>query len=291
MTKDEVQALSCQQFELITESNIKINGLSNINESLSVHYLIYRIDNLENGKHYIGQHHTENPLDSYVGSGKIIRRAVEKEGVENFVKTILFDFDNFEEMNEKEKELVPLSDCYPHDPMSYNILEGGAHQRSFKGPANGMYGKKLRDCMSEEKYEAWLKSSAEASRKVAQRHEWHKKMSEVNSGKNNPMYGKNWQDFSTPEKIALHNLRISQAIKGRKGSDSWKYLTPEQRLDRISRYKESMKGRNKGRKVMQLPGTNVLKAVRPDEVQDYLNQGYVFSSRQKREQIARMKGN
>lgn len=55
-----------------------------------------------------------------------------------------------------------------------------------------MYGKKLRDCMSEEKYEAWLKSSAEASRKVAQRPEWHKKMSEVTSGKNNPMYGKNW---------------------------------------------------------------------------------------------------
>lgn len=232
MTKDEVQALSCQQFELITESNIKINGLSNINESLSVHYLIYRIDNLENGKHYIGQHHTENPLDSYVGSGKIIRRAVEKEGVENFVKTILFDFDNFEEMNEKEKELVPLSDCYPHDPMSYNILEGGANQRSFKGPANGMYGKKLRDCMSEEKYEAWLKSSAEASRKVAQRHEWHKKMSEVNSGKNNPMYGKNWQDFSTPEKIALHKVHVSQATSGKNnpmyGKDSWAKHTPEE---------------------------------------------------------------
>lgn len=194
-------------------------------------------------------------------------------------------------MNEKEKELVPLSACYPYDPMSYNILEGGANQRSFKGPANGMYGKKLRDCMSEEKYEAWLKSIAESNRKHAQRPEWHKKMSEVTSGKNNPMNGKNWQDFSTPEKIALHNLRISQAIKGRKGSDSWKYLTPEQRLDRISRYKESMKGRNKGRKVMQLPGTNVLKAVRPDEVQDYLNRGYVFSSRRKREQIANMKGN
>lgn len=49
-----------------------------------------------------------------------------------------------------------------------------------------------------------------------------------------------------------------------------------------------MKGKNKGRKVMQLPGTNDLKAVRPDEVQDYLNRGYVFSSIHKREQIARI---
>ena len=113
------------QFELITESNIKINGLSNINKSLLVHYLIYRIDNLENGKHYIGQHHTQDPLDDYMGSGKLILKAVAKYGIEKFVKTILFDFDNFEEMNKKEKELVPLSACYPNDKTSYNLIEGG----------------------------------------------------------------------------------------------------------------------------------------------------------------------
>lgn len=114
-----------QQFELITESNIKINGLSNINESLSVHYLIYKIDNLINGKHYIGQHHTQDPLDDYMGSGKLILKAIKRYGVENFMKTILFDFDNFEEMNQKEKELVPLSACYPNDKTSYNLIEGG----------------------------------------------------------------------------------------------------------------------------------------------------------------------
>ena len=92
---------------------------------MSVHYLIYRIDNLENGKHYIGQHKTENPLDAYMGSGKYLLRTIAKEGIENFVKTILFDFDNFDEMNEKEKELVPLSACYPDDKMSYNLKEGG----------------------------------------------------------------------------------------------------------------------------------------------------------------------
>jgi len=78
-------------------------------------------------------------------------------------------------------------------------------------------------------------------------------------------------------------------MKGRKGPDTWKHLSTEQRLDRISRFKQSMKGKNKGRKVMQLPGTNILKAVRSDEVQDYLNRGYIFSSIHKREQIAKMK--
>ena len=60
-----------------------------------------------------------------MGSGKLILKAIAKHGVEKFVKTILFDFDNFEEMNEKEKELVPLSACYPYDPTSYNLIEGG----------------------------------------------------------------------------------------------------------------------------------------------------------------------
>ena len=55
MTNQEISALSCQ-YDVITTSNIKINQISNINESLSVHYLIYRIDNILNGKYYIGQH-------------------------------------------------------------------------------------------------------------------------------------------------------------------------------------------------------------------------------------------
>jgi hypothetical protein len=44
-----------------------------------------------------------------MGSGKQIISAIKKYGVENFVKTILFDFETFEEMNNKEKELLPLS--------------------------------------------------------------------------------------------------------------------------------------------------------------------------------------
>lgn len=74
-----------------------------------------------------------------MGSGDLITQAVAKHGIEKFVKTILFDFDNFDEMNNKEKELVPLSACYPHDPMSYNLIEGG-HPPILVGSDNGMYG-------------------------------------------------------------------------------------------------------------------------------------------------------
>ena len=121
-----------------------ILGKENINESLSVHYLIYRIDNIENGKHYIGQHQTQNPLDNYMGSGELIIKAIKKYGIEKFVKTILFDFSTFEEMNEKEKELVSISTCYPNDPLSYNLREGGCGG-SLPGELNALFGRTFSD--------------------------------------------------------------------------------------------------------------------------------------------------
>lgn len=131
------QNITSTQFDVITESNIRINQVSNINTNLSTHYIVYRIDNTLNGKYYIGQHHTINPYDSYMGSGKLIIQAIKKHGVENFIKTILFDYSTFDEMNQKEKELLPLSACYPQNPMSYNLIEGGTSQvNKFAGKSD-----------------------------------------------------------------------------------------------------------------------------------------------------------
>lgn len=53
--------------------SMNVIGTENINESLSTHYLIYKIVNESNGKYYIGQHMTDNPYDSYMGSGIYIK--------------------------------------------------------------------------------------------------------------------------------------------------------------------------------------------------------------------------
>jgi len=84
-----------------------------------VFYTIYKITNNIDGKFYIGMHKTDNLEDGYMGSGKLICRAIKKHGRVNFTKEILHVFDNEEDMKNKEKELVILSE------QSYNLCEGG----------------------------------------------------------------------------------------------------------------------------------------------------------------------
>jgi hypothetical protein len=43
-----------------------------------MYYTIYKITNKINGKHYVGKHQTMNLSDDYMGSGKLIKRAIEK---------------------------------------------------------------------------------------------------------------------------------------------------------------------------------------------------------------------
>lgn len=96
-----------------------------------MYYTIYKILDNINGKYYIGKHQTENLEDGYMGSGKLITRAIKKYGVENFTKEILFIFNSEQEMNDKEKELV--TEKLVSDKKCYNVGIGGEGGPHFKG--------------------------------------------------------------------------------------------------------------------------------------------------------------
>jgi len=89
----------------------------------SIYYIVYQTTNQVNGKIYIGAHKTTDLDDGYIGSGKYLRRSIDKHGVENFTREILFLFDNREEMYQKEKELVN-EEFLERDDV-YNLTIGG----------------------------------------------------------------------------------------------------------------------------------------------------------------------
>ena len=101
-------------------------------------YTIYKITNILNNKYYIGMHKTSNLNDGYMGSGKLIKRAIEKYGFKFFSKEYLFIFDNEEDMKNKEKELVIL------ESNSYNLCLGGQGGFSYINslPEKSNYSKK-----------------------------------------------------------------------------------------------------------------------------------------------------
>ena len=113
-------------------------GMSNICK-LKYHYT-YQTKNLINGKTYIGRHSTNNLNDGYLGSGKMLKRAIQKYGKENFECIPMCYFDTYEESVEEEKFLVTIEYC--KDKNNYNIVEGGTNPIMY-GEMNPSTGKKL----------------------------------------------------------------------------------------------------------------------------------------------------
>ena len=88
-----------------------------------MYYTIYKTTNLINNKIYIGLHTTQNPYDTYLGSGYFLKKAIRKYGYKNFKKEILFIFTNKQDMIDKERELVDDNFCKRKD--TYNMHKGG----------------------------------------------------------------------------------------------------------------------------------------------------------------------
>lgn len=88
-----------------------------------MYYTIYKITNMIDGKIYIGCHKTKKLNDGYMGSGKYLKRAYDKYGLENFKKEILFVFNTADEMYAKEAEIV--NEDFIVTENTYNLKVGG----------------------------------------------------------------------------------------------------------------------------------------------------------------------
>lgn len=182
-------------------------------------HIIYKTTNKIDGKVYVGAHSTDDLNDGYFGSGKYLKSAVKKYGIENFEREVLFIFDSKEEMFSKERELVNEEFIVCNN--TYNIKVGGS------GGNPGIVGAFSGKCHSEETKE---KLRQAASGKKPNK-ETKQRLSDNNAIKNNPAVRKKMQDSLTGKtKSEEHRNNLSLAFKGKimiNNGIECKYLSKE----------------------------------------------------------------
>ncbi len=82
-----------------------------------------------NGKIYVGQDSFNRP--NYFGSGLKIKRSINKHGIHNFIKTILFHCDSDQELDKTETYWISKLDA-TDDNIGYNIQKEARHNNSGK---------------------------------------------------------------------------------------------------------------------------------------------------------------
>ena len=97
------------------------------------YYIIYKITNLLNDKIYVGFHKTEDIYDDYMGSGKLIKEAIAEFGVQNFKKDIIAIFDNKDDAEALEAEIVTQrwtasDDAPPAKQLRQNVSHPSLHR-------------------------------------------------------------------------------------------------------------------------------------------------------------------
>lgn len=187
---------------------------------------VYLTTNLINGKKYIGKHMTNNIDDGYLGSGCLLKKAIEKYGRENFKREIICFAENEDDLNQKEIESIREYNA-KDDPNYYNLLPGGkggfAHPRcgkdhpmfGRKGELSPVYGRKqtqhAKEILRQKALERFKDKRNHPSYGRRMSEESRAKMRKAKEGmylgENNPNYGKKHTEETRQQ--------ISQKRKGK----------------------------------------------------------------------------
>lgn len=179
-------------------------------------YTVYKTTNNINGKEYVGFHGIpkgEIPLDfsssgsvfsdGYLGSGRIIRQAVEKYGPHNFSQEILFVSDSIEDAEKFEATVVNAEYTLRED--TYNIALGG-NVRTTVGENNPFYGRKH----SKET----ISKMQESRKKTLEIYGFSPfKIKRVSDGKEYRNYGEVYKDFDVSDRFGIYSLVRNGELK------------------------------------------------------------------------------
>ena len=164
---------------------------------MCIYYIIYKTTNIINGFEYIGQHTTKDIHDGYLGSGIRLKNSIKQYGKEAFKKEILYIFESFDAMNQKEIELV--NEEYIKRSDTYNIVLGGNSGIGKNNKGKTPWNKGITGVV---KHSEESKQKMSASAKKPKSSEHCKNISAGRKGKvdlskeKNPFYGKKHSEES-----------------------------------------------------------------------------------------------
>ena len=208
-------------------------------------YYIYLIVNKVNGKTYVGQRKSSKEWyeDKYMGSGKLLKLAKKKHGIENFEKFLIQYCYSKEETDKAEKFWI--TEYRSRGKAEYNIADGGQ--------GGGFKGRHLSEETKRKLSEAnkgqipWNKGktgifSESVLQKIGEAHkgiepankgkkmseEAKRKMSEAHRGKPAPNKGKHYTEETKRKMSEAHRGQISWN-KGKKMSEETKRKMSEAR--------------------------------------------------------------
>lgn len=186
---------------------------------------IYLIINKVNGKTYVGQRKSSKEWyeDKYMGSGKLLKKAKQKYGIENFEKFLIQHCYSREEADKAERFWI--AEYRRRGKAEYNIAGGGHGGVAFKGRHHSEETKRK---MSEAHKGQYV--SEETRRKLSESHkgrhlteEAKRKVSESNRGRvawnKGKHYCKETKKLSEVRKgmhfSEEHKKHLSEAMKGK----------------------------------------------------------------------------
>lgn len=200
-------------------------------------YYVYLTTNLVNGKQYIGQHYGELD-DSYIGSGNILKKAINKYGKNSFKKDILEICEDYDSVNIAEKEWIAHYNAVM-DENFYNIATGGFNSNPCAGLSEEMQNirkQKLSKAVKGEKNYFYGKHFSGEQHPMYGRHhteESKMKMSESKKG------GK----ASTAKKVAIFDLdnNFIQMFETQRELKIFLGLSPNGSTDTLKKYIKNKK--------------------------------------------------
>lgn len=213
---------------------------------------VYKTTNLVNGKMYIGK--TIHNDSSYLGSGLLIEKSIRKYGKDNFVKEIIEECENEQELNEREIYWISHFNACESE-LYYNIGTCGEGTDNFTyNPNRELIREKIRNSIKGTKQtietiQKRVETNTGKKRTKEQRDtisqsqlNYYKKNPNRQKGSDNGNYGKKHPGLNKGRIISEETRKKQSNTLKNKGEEYWNNFRELKKKERIKVFQYDLEG-------------------------------------------------